>query len=130
MSEKIEVFHVSEVLNKNAKEYIPSKIRNKERKMFVPNFIQFIEDVDDEAEEDEKDVQEKMDMIEKDIIEEEVFEEFANDFSEDEDMWLPRYKDCECCKGFVFKCNGKTCADLGQCYCKMKDECDKKLDKK
>ena len=130
MSQNINVNQVENPLNKNAKEYVPTKIRNKERKMFDPNFIQFIEDVNDEAEEDEKDVQEKMDMIEKDIIEEEAFEEFANDLSEDEDMWLPRYKDCECCKGFVFKCNGKTCADLGQCYCKMKDECDKKLDKK
>ena len=29
MSQKIEVFHVNEVLNKNAKEYIPTKRRNK-----------------------------------------------------------------------------------------------------
>ena len=111
MSQNINVNQVENPLNKNAKEYVPTKIRNKERKMFDPNFIQFIEDVDDEPEE-------------------EAFEEFANDLSEDEDMWLPKYKDCECCKGFVFKCNGKICADLGQCYCKMKDECDKKLDKK
>ena len=91
MSQNINVNQVENPLNKNAKEYVPTKIRNKERKMFDPNFIQFIEDVDDEPEEEEKDVQEKMDMIEKDIIEEEAFEEFANDLSEDEDMWLPRY---------------------------------------
>ena len=81
MNQNIKVIQVENPLNKNAKEYIPSKIRNKERKMFYPNFIRLIEDVDDEAEEDEKDVQEKMDMIEKDIIEEDAFEEFANDFS-------------------------------------------------
>ena len=60
----------------------------------------------------------------------EVIEELGKDMSEDEDMWFPMYRNCECCKGFVFKCKGKTCADLGQCFCKMKDECDKKLDGK
>ena len=31
-------------------------------------------------------------------------------------------KDCECCHGFVYKCAGESCKNLGQCYCKMKDE--------
>ena len=44
--------------------------------------------------------------------------------SADEDKWYPKYKDCECCKGFVYKCKGDACQSLGQCYCKMKDDCD------
>ena len=68
-------------------------------------------------------------MIIKDMVEADIMEEMGNDESEDEDKWLPKYKDCECCHGFVFKCKGETCADLGQCYCKMKDDCDKQVDK-
>ena len=127
MSQNIEVVHVGECLNKNAKEYIPSKCRYKEKEKFDLNKVQYIE-ADEDEEDEENDIQEKIEKIEKDIIEAEAIEELGNDFSEDEDVWIPKYKDCECCKGFVFNCRGETCADLGQCYCKMKDECDKKLD--
>ena len=133
MSQKIEVFHVSEVLNKNAKEYIPTKRRNKKDEEPTIQKIQYIEgddDDDDDVEEEEKDIQEKIDKIEKDMIEEEAIEELGDDLSDDEDKWFPMYKDCECCKGFVYNCKGEACVDLGQCYCKMKDECDKKLDGK
>ena len=122
-------------LNKDAKEYIPTKNRipkiidlNIASQQFRPKeIIEYIEADDDENEENE--VQEKMDMIVKDMLEEEFIEEIGNDESEDEDKWFPKYKDCDCCQGFVFKCKGETCADLGQCYCKMKDECDKQAEK-
>ena len=122
-------------LNKDAKEYIPTKNRipkiidlNIASQQFrAKEIIEYIEADDDEDEENE--VQEKMDMIVKDMLEEEFIEEIGNDESEDEDKWFPKYKDCDCCQGFVFKCKGETCADLGQCYCKMKDECDKQAEK-
>ena len=65
----------------------------------------------------------------KDEIEYEVMNELNqkgefDDDSEDEDKWFPKYKDCECCHGFVYKCPGESCKNLGQCYCKMKDEVD------
>ena len=129
MTEKIEVIHVNEVLNKNAKEYIPTKRRIKrEKEESNIQKIQYIEADDDE--EEENDIKEKIDKIEKDMIEEEAIEELGDDLSDDEDKWLPMYRDCECCKGFVYNCKGEACVDLGQCYCKMKDECDKKLDGK
>ena len=129
MTQKIEVIHVNEVLNKNAKEYIPTKRRIK-REKDESNIqkIQYIEADDDE--EEENDIKEKIDKIEKDMIEEEAIEELGDDLSDDEDKWFPMYRDCECCKGFVYNCKGEACVDLGQCYCKMKDECDKKLDGK
>ena len=122
-------------LNKNAKEYIPTKRRVPEKiefnltaKEYKPMpAVEYIEG--DEDDEDDDEVKEKMDMIVKDMVEEEVMEELGNEESEDEDKWFPKYKDCECCQGFVFKCKGETCADLGQCYCKMKDDCDKQVDK-
>ena len=128
MTQKIEVIHVNEVLNKNAKEYIPTKRRIKREEESNIQKIQYIEADDDE--EEENDIKEKIDKIEKDMIEEEAIEELGDDLSDDEDKWFPMYRDCECCKGFVFNCNGEICADLGQCFCKMKDECDKKLDGK
>ena len=129
MTKKIEVIHVNEVLNKNAKEYIPTKRRIKrEKEESNIQKIQYIEADDDE--EEENDIKEKIDKIEKDMIEEEAIEELGDDLSDDEDKWFPMYRDCECCKGFVYNCKGEACVDLGQCYCKMKDECDKKLDGK
>ena len=129
MTQKIEVIHVNEVLNKNAKEYLPTKRRIKrEKEESNIQKIQYIEADDDE--EEENDIKEKIDKIEKDMIEEEAIEELGDDLSDDEDKWFPMYRDCECCKGFVYNCKGEACVDLGQCYCKMKDECDKKLDGK
>ena len=71
-------------------------------------------------------------MMMRDEIENEVMNELAHqgkldndsDDSIDEDKWLPKYKDCECCHGFVYKCKGDACSALGQCYCKMKDDVD------
>ena len=95
-------------LNLNAKEYRPKQKEN-------------IEEVEENNEE--------LDMIMKDMIENDILDEMAeNDSldsdSADEDKWYPKYKDCECCKGFVYKCKGDACQSLGQCYCKMKDDCD------
>ena len=125
-----------EKLNKDAKEYIPTKKRIPEKIDFNLTAIEYrpklaVEYIEaDEDDDEEEDVKEKMDMIVKDMVESEVMEEMGNEVSEDEEKWLPEYKDCECCHGFVFKCNGITCADLGQCYCKMKDDCDKHESKK
>ena len=110
--------------NENAKEYIPKEKRetNKEGKKKVK--IEYIEGDDEDEEEQVKD---QIDMMMRDEIENEVMNELTkegqiDDDSEDEDKWLPKYKDCECCHGFVYKCPGESCKNLGQCYCKMRDE--------
>ena len=115
-------------LNKNAQEYVPTKNRipkkldfNLDAKEYKPKpAVEYVEADDD----DDEQIREQMDMIEKDMLEQEVMQELGEDDSEDEDKWLPKYKDCECCHGFVYKCKGATCQALGQCYCKMKDDCD------
>ena len=129
-----------ETLNKEAKEFIPTKNRvpdklpfNENAKEYIPKDkrggkknikIEYIEGDDEDEEEQVKD---QIDMIMKDEIENEVMNELTKegqieDDSEDEDNWLPKYKDCECCHGFVYKCPGESCKNLGQCYCKMRDE--------
>ena len=119
---------LQEISIKEAKEYVPTKNRipqklqfNLEAKEYKPKEkVEYVEGDDDEDDE----VKEKMDMIVKDMVEDEVMEELGNEESEDEDKWIPKYKNCECCHGFVYKCKGDTCSSLGQCYCKMKDDCD------
>ena len=81
-----------------------------------------------EDEEEEK-VKEVIDDLYLKDLENEVMDEMNKEMkkenendSDDEDKWIPKYKDCPCCYGFVYKCKGDTCASLGQCFCKMKDD--------
>ena len=45
----------------------------------------------------------------------------ANDES-DKEIWIPKYQNCECCEGFVYKCKGIACVSIGSCYCKFTEE--------
>jgi len=38
------------------------------------------------------------------------------------DKFFEKYKDCDCCKGFIYKCPGKACFNMGVCHCRMTDE--------
>ena len=112
-------------LNKDAKEYVPTKNRLPKKLDFNLNAKEYKPKEKGEVNDnEEEEVQEKMDMIVKDMAEDAVMEELGNEGSDDEDVWLQKYKDCPCCQGFVYKCKGETCSSLGQCYCKMKDDCD------
>ncbi len=134
-----------DTLNKDAKEFIPSKNRLPQKLDFnlnakeykpkptppVKEKIEYVEADDDDEDNDEQ-VKDQIDKMMGDEIENEVRDELENqgklgnnsDDSADEDKWFPKYKDCECCKGFVYKCSGEACTSLGQCYCKMKDDVD------
>ena len=102
-------------LNLQAKEYVPSRPLN------IQN-VEYIEEDDDGNDEVN---QEEFDMIENDIINDEILNEMGEiDDSEDGEKWYPKYKDCECCKGYVYNCKGDVCQSLGQCYCNMKDDCE------
>ena len=129
-----------ETLNKEAKEFIPTKNRVPEKLQFNENAKEYIPKeqreikpkiktvyIEGDDEDDEERVKDQIDMMMRDEIENEVMDELTKEGqveedSEDEDKWYPKYKDCECCHGFVYKCPGESCKNLGQCYCKMKDE--------
>ncbi len=115
-------------LNKEAKEYIPTKNKklnfNLDAKEYQPKEKQKNIELD---EDDDEEVDKKIDMIANDMVENDLIEEQAkaNDSDEeDENKFYPKYKNCQCCKGYVYKCNGDTCKSLGQCYCKMSDDCE------
>ena len=99
-------------LNLNAKEYVPKCMELN----YTPEFYGGGDDDDFGVEE--------FDMIMKDIIDNEVMEELEEEDEDDEDRWFPKYKECDCCKGFVYKCKGVACEYMDACYCKVKDECD------
>ena len=117
-------------LNINAQEYKPKKKKLENEKLkFNLNAKEYEPKNYNKKEEDEdEENNEELDMIVKDMVENDILDEMGEDEqysdSEDEDKWYPKYKDCECCKGFVYKCKGEACQSLGQCYCKMKDDCD------
>ena len=127
----------NKTLNTSAAEYIPTKNRIPDKLNFNLNaaeyqpkeVIEYIEDRDDVNDEQ---IQDEMDMILGDVVQNEIMDEFAkqknqedsSEDSEDEDKWIPKYKDCECCSGFVYKCKGEACSSLGECYCKMRDDMD------
>lgn len=33
--------------------------------------------------------------------------------------WYAVYKDCACCKGYIYRCNDELCKQMGQCHCSM-----------
>jgi hypothetical protein len=104
-------------LNLESQEYVPKKKKvdvseklvklNLDAEEYVPKFL------NNNFQDEEEDLEVMMnDMIEEPDIEEEA----------DIDEWIPKYENCECCKGFIRKCKGLACEHLDYCYCKIKDD--------
>jgi hypothetical protein len=114
-------------LNMNAKLYVPkSKQKGQEvseKLNFNLNAQEFVPQTAEEEDFEEEEDEEELDMIVNDIIKNDMMEEIEDEESDDE-KWFPKYKDCDCCKGFVYKCQGAACLNMGTCYCKVKEECD------
>ena len=120
-------------LNLNAEEYKPSvnfnynsKINNNDNEYYIKGIDEEEEESDD-ANQDEidKNCDEDFDTIMKDIISKEV--PIEDEEESDDEKWFPKYKDCECCKGFIYKCDGEACINLHVCYCKAKEEFDQDI---
>ena len=72
----------------------------------------------------------EMAMVELDEMAMDEFDEMAMDEFEqmqqdeppvDEDYFDENYKDCECCHGYIYKCEGEICNHLGVCHCVARD---------
>ncbi len=114
----VEIDNKTLKLNLNANEYVPTGKKYNELSSYPDPNAQTLDDADDlEPNPDE------MEMIVKDMIENEQIEE-EEGLYDDEDQFFSKYKDCECCKGKIYKCNGDACQYLGACYCKVKTDCD------
>jgi len=68
-----------------------------------------------------------MNEIDEKEVKEVITEEGLEDESSDEDKWFPRFRNCDCCKGFIYNCKGETCTNMRYCYCKMKVACESYL---
>ena len=107
--------------NLDAAQYIPKELPNE-----LLNYV-------DEVEDYEEEILEKIDEMIGNELEKEVMSKLQEqrnmegdyDDSDDEDKWIPDYRNCACCHGYVYNCKGKTCIAMGQCYCKMKDDLEK-----
>ena len=112
--------------NLEAKEFVPrdpkEEVPQVDNEVTKEVQVKVPEDEEEDDNPDDPNVEE-FDMIMKDIVNNDVMEELCEEESDDE-KWFPKYKECECCKGFVYKCTGSACTELGQCFCKMKDECE------
>lgn len=92
--------------NLDAEEYVPKSLNGQN------NFILR------ELEEENVNVEgEELEVIMKDLLDDEEL-----DGNEDDEKWWPKYQNCECCKGYVYKCSGKACEHMDSCYCKVQDE--------
>ena len=61
---------------------------------------------------------------------EEIIEQGLDDYDDEEsdgNEWVPQYKNCACCKGYINKCSGVICSSLGVCYCKAQEEFDPEM---
>ena len=140
------------VLNVKAKEYVPKKKKtpeeeNKENtenninnnkeissnninfnldaKEFVPKQLQNIDGyLVNDLEDDEEDEVDEDDVL-NDLVNQELEDPMQLDDEEsDEDKWFPKYKDCSCCNGYIYKCSGDVCTSLGVCFCKAQEDYD------
>ena len=116
-------------LSSETSQYLPNLDPAHENPTELINYVEEMKQFEDEVQEQideminqelEKEIMSEMDKARKEEIEED---------SEDEDKWFPDYKDCKCCRGFVYNCQGETCILMGQCYCKMKDDIEQNEDK-
>ena len=60
----------------------------------------------------------------EDIAPEDAFGEYEDEDDENQnwteetkDAYHPNSKDCECCKGLIYMCDGIICQTLGYCHC-------------
>jgi len=62
---------------------------------------------------------------ENDIDIDDLIENGIEDIGEDdEEEWIPKFKNCPCCKGYIYKCKETVCQSMGVCYCKAQEEFD------
>lgn len=50
-----------------------------------------------------------------------------DDDSDHENEWIPKFKSCICCKGFVYNCKGEVCSSLECCFCKAQEDFDPEI---
>jgi hypothetical protein len=96
---------------------------NLDAQEFKPKGLQ-VQSLEDELEEDEDDDE---DQAIEEIIQQEQNLIIDDEEESDEEKWFPKYKDCTCCKGFIYKCDGDVCKSLGACFCKAQEDYDPEL---
>lgn len=106
--------------NLNAKEFVPKKeVTSNEYK------IEGLEDDEDEAQAEDEVIDELVNQELTDPIDPLPIDE--DEEESDDEKWFPKYKDCTCCKGYIYKCSGDVCQSLGVCFCKAQEDYDPEI---
>lgn len=97
--------------------------------MYVPNQQQLPFSEEDFQENPEA-VLKQMGLTKEDLMQQLEQEEEDQEFNEmiddielfNKDEFDPNFKNCTCCKGFIYNCKSKVCENLGVCQCKAHSE--------
>ncbi len=110
----------------NSKQYIPNKNINGYK-------VEGLEEEDEENEDDSEEeeiIENQLDqIIDNEIINQHdaLFLDNEEDEISDEDKWYPKFANCECCKGYLHKCENEVCKSLSVCYCKAQEDYDPEI---
>lgn len=122
---KLEIKDITlDQLNLQNKPYIPKK----KIEGFEVEGLE--EEVEEEEENDEEEIENELDnIINKELKDQHDALDLDHEEDEisDEDKWYPNYANCECCKGFIHKCENEVCKSLSVCYCKAQEDYDPEL---
>ena len=102
-------------LNPNATPFVP-KTRNN------PNIGSSkinASDQKENTEENKEEVEIPIDALE------EFQEDLLNRLMKEQPYYMEKFKDCSCCKGYVYNCQGEICKYLEVCHCKAKVDIEK-----
>jgi hypothetical protein len=116
-AEEIDIDKISLEVKSPSSECIPKETGQEDSEFVITSLEKEVKDEVALFNEDE------INMLFNENIEDE--EESETDETDRTDLWYPEYKDCECCKGYVNRCEGETCIYLGKCFCKVSREADK-----
>lgn len=97
--------------------------------MFVPNQQQ-LPFSEEEFQEDPETFLRQMGLTKEDLMQQLEQEDEDNEFNEmiedielfNKDEFDPNFKNCTCCKGYIYNCKSKVCENLGVCQCKAHSE--------
>lgn len=125
-------------MNLNAEEYKPKNVNTTSKEGYTisnDDDFDFDEDKDknnmpkENKNNNDSKIQNKEEDtgLDLDYLIEQGLDNFDEDDENYENEWLPKFKDCACCKGYVNKCKGDICSSLGICYCKAQEEFDPEI---
>lgn len=126
--DNLKIDKLIENININSKPHIPNEKINGYKVEGLDNEEE--EENEDDSEDNEDIIEGQLDnIIDNEIINQHdaLFLDNEEDEISDEDKWYPKFANCECCKGYLHKCENEVCKSLSICYCKAQEDYDPEI---